>query len=237
MPSGSATPAAGRPTPGPLPSSASTTTITPPRTPHLISPISNRHTRKIACCAGCHCSARSSSRHTLDPASTISNPHRMQLKFAVTLANSSRSLFLIVPSPGTCPGTQLHSPGGFGGIGMSWLCPVSLPVQDTPAISNRPLVRLEFVVSRPESITSLFLIDASWSCFSRPFSLTAPPPTPSPAPSHPTSTELSPRALRISTRPAIFRLEALNEFSNRYPARDRRSIPWRRDGHHPRAAA
>ena len=42
------------------------------------------------------------------------------------------------------------------------------------AISNRHLVRLEFAVSRPESATSLFLIDPSCPHFTRAFSLTSP---------------------------------------------------------------
>jgi hypothetical protein len=105
---------------------------------------------------------RSINAHT-PPA--ISNRHLVQLKFTATHAQSTRSLFLIVPKRTYYSQTRLSSPE------VRWhrhVLPVSgflSKSEHLTTISNRHLVQLEFVASRPESTTSLFLIDPKHTHF------------------------------------------------------------------------
>jgi hypothetical protein len=131
--------------------------------------ISNRHTRGIACRAGCPPPISRATTSTHHPRTThralISNRHTMQLEITATHPESTTSLFLIVPSRALCAVTQRNSPEPF--VAQARPACVRFPSESkhTPVISNRHLVRLEFPASRPESTSSLFLIDPSCPLF------------------------------------------------------------------------
>ena len=131
--------------------------------------ISNRHTRKTACRAGCPPpTSRSVSNARLsetDHANAISNRHLVRLEITATLIESATSL--IDPKQHNCAHTQKHSSETL----VAQACPACVrfcpSFQHNAAISNRHLVQLEFTATLPESTTSLFLIDTKQHIFSR----------------------------------------------------------------------
>ena len=174
--------AAGSPTSGtvPIPASTSSTPVTPglrsPQTRQSLVPphsrttshataFSNRHTRKPACCAG---GPPPSSRHATSfhrPRTTrptaISNRHLVQLKFTASPAISATSLFLIVPKQHVCSSPQRNSPGTRWHRHVLAESGFRFQFEQTRSISNRHLVQLQIPATRPESSSSLFLIDPS----------------------------------------------------------------------------
>ena len=161
--------AAGTPTPGTPPFLVRALPTYFPQPTCLISvflrTISNRHTMQsnfaeLAKVTLWNASGMTKGCALLSPtrALAISNRHMMRLEVTATRANSTRSLFLIVPSRRICTNTQ-------GELSRSLLqqaspaCIRSQPqTEHSISISNRHLVRLGIDASPSESTRSLFLI-------------------------------------------------------------------------------
>jgi hypothetical protein len=172
--------AAGRPLPGTPPILTHTP---PPYSPQSALPlsvflrtISNRHTRGIACRAGCPPPISGATTSAHHPRTThrvlISNRHTMQLEITASHAVSTTSLFLIVSKQRN---SRTPRRAAKRGIACRAGCPLPISRAATGTtrsrttqpvrISNRHLVRLEVPASRTESTSSLFLIDPSCPLF------------------------------------------------------------------------